>query len=134
MTGAPTDPEPYLTGDDRTLAFDSPSGNIRCVYQLYANHEGWGCNLREQDVVLPAPDPESDCDGSATGFWVGVANGTYVPEPSCFGVFDAQPALAYGSSLTYHDMACDSTEDGVRCVSLTSGHGFQLSRSDYEVF
>jgi hypothetical protein len=134
VTGTPADPEPYLTGDDQTLAFDSPSGNIQCVYQLYGDSEGWGCSLREQNVVLPPPDPASDCGGSATGFWVGVSTGSYVPEPSCFGIYETKPVLPYGSSMTYHDMACDSTEDGVRCVSLTSGNGFQLSRSDYELF
>ncbi len=42
--------------------------------------------------------------------------------------------LSYGMSLTYRDMGCDSTEDGMICRSLVSGHGFRLSRSDYEIF
>lgn len=133
VTGAPVDPGTYAQGDDRTIWFDSPSGNIHCVYLLYRTAEAWGCNARQLTITLPATD--GDCPrGMTTGFWVGVAEGSFSPEPSCVDVFDAAPVLPDGSSLTYNDMACDSTEDGVRCESVTSGHGFRLSRSDYELF
>jgi hypothetical protein len=133
VSGAAVDPGAYAQGDDRTIWFDSPSGNIQCIYLLYRTAEGWGCTVRQLTITLPVSD--GDCpSGVTTGFWVAVSEGSFSPEPSCSAVFDAAPVLPYGSSLTYNDMACDSTEDGVRCASVTSGHGFRLSRSDYELF
>jgi hypothetical protein len=132
VTGTPADPALYAQGDDRTIWFSSPSGNIQCLYSLYGDSEGWGCALLEQEVQLPAPDGE--CATPANGFWVAVDSGSFVPAAACVGVTSGSPTLEYGASLTYFDMACDSTSDGMRCTSLSSGQGFRLSRSDYELF
>ena len=132
VTGDPADPALYAQGDDRTIWFSSPSGNIQCVYSLYGESEGWGCGLLEQEVQLP--ESEGRCTTAANGFWVAVDSGSFVPAPSCVGVTSGGPVLEYGASLTYLDMACDSTSDGMRCASLSSGQGFRISRSDYELF
>lgn len=56
-----------------------------------------------------------------------------VPISFCAGAAEGV-VLPYGASLTYRDMACDSSEDGMTCRSLISGHGFLLSRSDYQLY
>jgi hypothetical protein len=139
-TGVPVDPADYAHPDGG-VAFDSPSGNIHCFYSEYSiAAPWWGCLLDSQTVVLP-PGPDGACTGTFLDGAPIVPNGLAVdpsepddaPRSFCAG---AGPAvvLDYGASLSYRDMACDSSEDGMTCRSVVSGRGFTLSRSDYQLY
>jgi hypothetical protein len=138
-SGQPANPADFEHGDGG-IAFDSPSGNIHCGYSLYREPGWWWCLLAEQTVELPAA-PDGNCtgtymDGTAivpNGFGMDPTEPDATPTTFCAGSGDS-PTLDYGMSLSYRDMGCDSTEDGMICRSLISGHGFRLSRSDYEIF
>ncbi|WP_075123360.1 DUF6636 domain-containing protein, partial [Pseudomonas aeruginosa] len=123
------------------VAFASPSGNIQCGFSEYgSNTPWWWCLLQSQTVVLP-PDPRGACSGTdasgapiaPNGLGVDASDPAALPVSFCAAAAGSE-VLSYGTSLTYRDMACDSTEDGMICRSLVSGHGFRLSRSDYELY
>ena len=138
-SGTPVDGADYAHPDGG-VAFASPSGNIQCGYTQYREIEYWWCVLGEFTVDLP-PDPEGACTGtSADGTTIrpnGLSMDPHDPAAAavsmCAGASEGR-TLPYGSSLSYLDMGCDSTEDGMTCRSLVSGRGFRLSRSDYELF
>lgn len=130
--GTPVDAAAYAHPDGGVV-FSSPSGNIQCGYSHYSEPGWWWCLLIEQTVELPAASEEA-CEGlTPNGLGVKGADPNATPESFCAGAVESL-ALPYGSSITYREMACDSTEDGMTCRSLESGHGFRLSRSDYELF
>jgi hypothetical protein len=136
--GSPADPATFAHPDGG-IAFASPSGNIQCGYGEYGAG-WWWCLLHDQTVELP-PDPQGSCTGTdvngtpiaPNGLGVVAADPDARPQSFCAGAWDG-PALAYGMSVTYRDMACESTEEGMTCRSLVSGHGFRLSRSDYQLY
>lgn len=136
-SGSAVDPALYGNDVDGML-FTSPSGKVQCWYSTEFS-TSWGCLVPDQTVELP-PDPGGECTGTYLGGAPIVPNGFIVspggsdaaPVTICAGITPGI-ALPYGSSLTYRDMACDSTESGMICRSLLSGSGFRLSKSDYEI-
>jgi len=136
-SGNPVDPAAYAHPDGG-VAFSSPSGNIQCGYSTYREPGWWWCLLVQYSVELP---PSDECVGEYTdgspitpnGLGVTGSDPDALPESFCAFAGEG-PTLAYGQSIAYRDMACDSTEDGMTCRNLVSGHGFRLSRSDYELF
>ncbi|MCS0500440.1 DUF6636 domain-containing protein [Protaetiibacter mangrovi] len=132
--GTAVDTAGYVGGDGGVV-FSSPSGNLRCGYSEYPNTTPWWwCMLEEQSVVLPS-DPHGKCPEAVAPNGLGVLadDPAAVAESFCADAAES-PALPYGSSISYRDMGCDSTEDGMTCRSLVTGAGFRLSRSDYELF
>lgn len=133
-TGTPQDAAGYVNADGGVV-FSSPSGNLHCGYSEYPDATPWWwCVLEEQDVVLP-PDPYGRCPEATEPNGLGVVadDPSARAESFCADGGDS-PVLPYGSSISYRDMGCDSTGDGMTCRSLVTGVGFRLSRSDYELF
>lgn len=136
--GRPVDAAGYL--DDEGLAFRSPSGNISCGYSVAREPGFWYCLLVDREVDLPEPPP-AVCEGvdengdplRPNGLAMDPADPAASPTSFCATGGDGA-VLPYGSSVTYRDLGCDSTPDGMICRSLVSGRGFRLSRSDYELF
>jgi hypothetical protein len=127
------------------VEFDSPSRNIHCGFYDFNNDvvaPYWGCTISEFTYAFPEPQTPGEIECASEVFWGG---GFIVDEAGTVSVrcgggvefggeYRDVPTLGYGSTLTFGDMTCDSSEDGMRCYSISTGHGFQLSRSDYEVF
>lgn len=103
--------------DARRQAFQSPSGNIRCLYRP----AGEGPLLRCD--VLSLNDIAFTLDRRHRGERVRVTDA--VPQG---------PVLAYGSSRRLGPFRCGSRRTGLTCSSRPSGHGFKLSRARQRVF
>jgi hypothetical protein len=137
-SGVPADPSAYANPDGG-IVFSAPSGNLHCGYSEWGGL-WWWCLADELSVSLP-PDPAGRCVGEYVGGAAIVPNGIGVigadpdarPESFCAGS-DESPVLPYGSSISYRDMGCESSDEGMTCRSLLTGAGFRLSRSDYELF
>lgn len=145
------DPSSYPYPDWATgVAFSSPSGNIHCGYEQSTApraYEIGGCAAEVAEFTFPelAPGEEAACTSSNSQTWGGgftlfdgvvavqCRNGGGLFWPGELEGYES-PVLPYGHSITFGDMICESSEDGMTCRSLTSGHGFRLSRSDYELF
>src|SRR5690606_10625363 len=126
---------------DGGIVFTSPPSNTVCFYTEYGAHPPWwGCLLDEHTVELP-PSTSADClavrpDGSLVrpnGLSFDPASPESAPVSIC-GAGHGEHELSYGSSVTYRDMGCDSTEDGMTCRSRETGRGFSLSRSHYAIY
>ncbi len=46
----------------------------------------------------------------------------------------ASPVLPYGTSARTGKFRCSSAATGVRCLSIQTGHGFDLSRESFATF
>lgn len=123
---------PYTT-------FVSPSGNIACALGSADGGAFARCEVGDVTWSVPRPaDCELDWGGGENGRGdVSVGNGG-VASPVCAGDTVRDPAamvLPYGSAVRLGDeLACRSSEAGVRCENLTSGNGFAVSRADLELF
>jgi hypothetical protein len=138
-SGQPVDLAAYAH-EDGGIAFASPSGEVQCGYSVYGELTSWWCSLFGASIDLP-PAPDGQCTGSYVDgseivpFGFAMAGGDPQARPhSICGGSSGSAAVASGSSISYRDMGCDSTEEGMICRSLVSGHGFRLSPSDYELF
>lgn len=138
-SGSAADPAQFANADGG-VAFASPTGDIQCFYSEYPGLEPWwGCVVSEHTVQLPPASADACVSTNADGTPVppnGIGMKTdadATPTTFCAGTGE-NPPLAYGASLTYRDMACDSTTVGMICRSLVTGRGFSLSASDYELF
>ncbi len=107
--------------------FTSPSGNIGCVISKSSAR----CDIRNYSWHAP-PKPNS-CDldwGGAVA--VGSGRGHFL----CAGdtTLGAGSKLGYGKTIHMGHMLCESQEAGMRCVNVRKGHGFFLSKQDYDLF
>ena len=124
-SGTPADV--HLYGVNSDLGFASPSGNIQC-YLGYNAH----CLIRDHTYASPRrPDT---C--------IGRNDNALAVDPTGLSYFvcntaddlGSNRALPFGSSLISAGFACLSTASGVKCASLSSGHGFVLSRAKVTQF
>lgn len=134
-TAAPSTPAP--TASPTYLAFGaawyfrSPSGNIGCAIETTAA----ACDIVEKTWAPPSKPSSCELDWGQN---IAVVTN---PKPEarfgCVGdtVFNAEaPALAFGEKLTHNGFACESRQDGIRCVHVASGRGFLLGRAKYDLF
>jgi len=110
--------------------FTSPSGNIGCMMDTdYVR-----CDILEHDWVPPLRP--ATCP-SFTGYGQGIVitAGTAAAFV-CAGdtVLRSGDPLDYGQSMTNGVMSCTSVESGVTCRDMSSGHGFTISRQEYQLF
>lgn len=110
--------------------FVMPSGNI------------W-CELEDQDTQCViesfnySPPSIEDCSEDIAGHvWQVTAEqagpacpGDEVPEPS-----QELTELDYGDATAVGDFLCESTEEGVTCRSVSTGHGFEIAREGTRSF
>jgi uncharacterized protein DUF6636 len=124
LTGpAPADREvTELTG------FISPSGNVACMID-----PSWvRCDIIDNDWS-PPPRP-ADCEFDY-GQGISLAPGAPA-EFVCAGdtAFGPDEVLPYGSSIAAGVLECESAESGVTCRDVDTGHGFSISRQEYQLF
>lgn len=101
----------------------TPSGNITCTL----GEDSVGCTVGQQTY-----DQDDGCEDGDFAITVGEEE----TEKACgeeFASTDA-PVLQYGSSAQNGDTACTSESSGITCWNVRTGHGFMVSRSDYETF
>lgn len=115
-----------ISGGDLTF-FESPSRNIGCSISA----EDIRCDIKEKE--FPSPAPPSDCDLDHGNSLYLTTEGT--PTFLCHGdtVFWNGEPLAYGTSIRAGEMSCTSTEAGMVCWSIATGHGFVLARESYRL-
>jgi hypothetical protein len=107
--------------------FITPSDNIGClISRMYVR-----CDIDEHHWRLP-PKP-ADCDSD----W---GPGTILDARAHVGICASDSAhggvtrvLAYGHALRLGRYRCDSSETGLRCKNLRTGHGFLISRARYKL-
>lgn len=120
-------PASSLTG---TQMFTSPSGNIRC--EVNATHAR--CDIAEHPGWSAPPIP-SDCItdwGNSL-----VVQGDRPGEFGCNGdaiYGEDQEALEFGDSIRVGDVECRSDSEGIRCSNTSTGHGFAVGKTKYELF
>ncbi|GIE30549.1 hypothetical protein Ait01nite_035940 [Actinoplanes italicus] len=106
--------------------FVTPSGNIAC----YLDEDFARCDIRERDWT---GEESSTCEqeyGDALG--VKGTESYFI----CHGDtldFDST-TLSYGEAIEVGDYICTSSDTGVLCANKSTGDGFTMSRSDYELF
>lgn len=109
--------------------FTSPAGNIGCI----ADDNQVRCDIKKHSWTVK-PDPKCQLD---------YGNGLMVSaEGKARVVCAGDTTLNDGSELAdgYINMVgsfeCRTDEEGdsMRCENLTTGHGFELSPDDYELF
>ncbi len=113
-------------GDLQT--FISPSGNVGCILDAdYAR-----CDIVDREWS-PPPRP-ADCEFDY-GQGIGLAPGERAAFV-CAGdtTLGGEQILAYGSVLTRGQLSCDSSENGITCRDVRTGHGFTIAREVYQLF
>jgi hypothetical protein len=112
--------------------FQSPTHNIGC-YMSTQQGGSVRCDIREHSWTAPPKPAFCDVDWGG-GLQVGAKRrGSIV----CAGdtVLDpGSPVLGYGKASQAGPIVCHSSERGVRCSNLVSGHGFFVSRQRYDLF
>lgn len=110
-----------LTGESaRTLvAFKSPSGNITCVLRY------------EPDNRFA----QSELGSSGRGYFIGLAGRGHTYDGRGYDDLAAERfVLRYGRSVKLGQLMCTSRATGMTCRSLSSGHGFTISRERQRFF
>ena len=112
--------------------FQSPTHNIGC----YLSSQQGGsvrCDIREHAWTAPPKPAYCDVDWGG-GLQVGskrrgsiVCAGDTVLDPG-------SQVLAYGQASEAGPIVCRSSEVGVRCSNILTGHGFIVSRQSYALF
>jgi hypothetical protein len=102
--------------------FQLPSGNLGCTVQP----DGVRCDIMQR-TWKPSPQPASCEFDWGQGMVVGPDGADF----SCVSdtLLGSGPTVAYGTLVKGSGYACEVTVAGVNCYSLTSKHGFRLSRT-----
>lgn len=138
------DPAGFMTNQGGPgVEFDSPSGNIHCGIYDYTSGPFYGCSIGDYHYVDPDPQgKQAACEQEISygGGFMANLDGDGVVEVLCRGgaMFAGEVGpvnvLPYNTSVTWHDIVCESYEDHMGCRSLINGHGFTLARGEYTLF
>lgn len=139
---SPQDPAAFASSFGSGVDFDSPSGNIHCgIFGEAGALDYFGCSIDEYTWLDPEPTGEAlECAQMihyGGGF---IVYGSGPVEVLCrggvmfAGEIDEAAVLPYGTSLSYAGVICESAESGVNCRALSTGSGFELSRSEFSMF
>lgn len=110
--------------------FRMPTKNIACAYTT-----GFGPPFLRCDIYSGLkPKPSGRC---REGDWAAVTmTRSSKARPICISdsVYNNKaPFLNYGQTWRYGGFKCTSRRPGLTCSSITSGHGFFLSRQSWSV-
>ncbi|MEL4317929.1 DUF6636 domain-containing protein [Leifsonia sp. YIM 134122] len=132
----PVNPGVFMPVSDTggiSVDFVSPSRSIACtIFKSDWSLPFWGCKAKDF-TFDPGPRPSEHCHmvGSVEG--VGddpVKFGCRTDEPFRGTYDDTVAVLDYGKSITFGGVVCVSREDGMTCDRASSGHGFDISRTE----
>lgn len=134
-------PREFGTG----VVFTSPSRNLRCgIITQGAEADGalWGCAIGEKDWEFPRSVPSDFCFDAQVPCGNGIeAVGSEQPHPRMRGdvAFESEYSesslpLPVGTSISYGDVLCTSTEAGIACSNALSGHGFAVSETNNDIW
>jgi hypothetical protein len=134
-TASPTASPAMVTREvTGTIGFQSPSGNIRC--DMFGRNDAGYSLVRCEATSHAWTVPPRPANGGCTGDWYGRL--IIDENRAFFGC--ASEALATGGALPYghalHDGSniCESSEQGIKCTSQITGHGFTLSKQAYTLY
>lgn len=109
-------------------SFTSPKGNVGCI----ADETMVRCDIKKHSWKVKR-DPSCPLD-YGNGLSVGKGPGEIV----CAGdtTLNSGPDVPQGNVNLIGPFECQTndTGDGMRCENMTTGHGFELDPSSYEVF
>ncbi|HET9656419.1 MAG TPA: DUF6636 domain-containing protein [Kineosporiaceae bacterium] len=107
--------------------FSSPSKNISCWMEGVDAR----CDIAERSWKAPAKPSSCELD-----YGQGMSLHAGSPGFTCAGdtVLGQATILPYGEAMLVGANVCSSLQSGMRCVDLTSKHGFFLSRDGYQLF
>ena len=94
--------------------FQSPTGNIRCVYR---NQVGVGC------ITL----------NNRLGVFLRSFGGAYYLSAYALSI-SAGPTLYYGRTWAVSTFRCLSQSTGMKCWSTLTGHGFFINRDTRRIY
>ena len=121
---------PSARSDTGPDIFLSPSRNIGCRLSAMRVR----CDTRARDFQPPPKPPDCETDWGHALVVNSQGKGVF----SCAGDTVAgdqrAPVLAYGSVARRGPFECRSSEAGMECVNLDTGHGFFVSRGEYRLF
>jgi hypothetical protein len=111
--------------------FQTPSGNIRCMFDDTDDTPYVRCDVKFNEVQTPRRPRDCDLD------WGGAfAVDAHRAERVCHGdtlTHEEFPVLPYGATWRGAGITCVSEPSGLTCSNKV-GHGFHLSRSLQRVF
>jgi|GEM_PF-2745121 len=131
---SPAPPDPVVAVITDPVIFAAPSHNIICRLDPATAYDGEAarCDIVDKEwAVQTPPDCELDygravqveSDGESYFLCAGDGPG---------GQYDF--VLEYGHGLRTGAVVCTSEPSGVECYSEHSGHGFRLSRAEYDMY
>jgi hypothetical protein len=108
--------------------FHSPSGNIRCMIDRTSFTR---CDITERNWSPPRKPRSCEFDwGNSMGLrFRGRGHFLCVSD-----AVERGRKLAYGQAIRRGRFRCRSRVSGMRCVNVRNGHGFSLSRQDFNRF
>lgn len=136
LTATLATPPTAAVEEFESLAFTTPSGNIYC-----SGNDGPGgaylqCQVSVDRWQVP-PLPADDCDGDLVSGRValGPTGRPALVECATDAVGGGEtPLREYGRPMRAGPLYCVARESGLRCENIETGHGFELSQADYELF
>ncbi|MBN9621092.1 MAG: hypothetical protein J0H43_15410 [Actinobacteria bacterium] len=113
--------------------FTTPSGNIACGITGTGSSEV-ACQVRQHSY--PDPPKPASCTLNWASGWLslgadGVTRGLCLGGPPFASVSNVLP---YGSTIGVATMSCRVETEYLACADLTTGHGFAVSRSEYQTY
>lgn len=120
------------TGTDDLHFFQSPTGNIACLFDV-GTTTSVRCDLAQLNRSFMTPPKDCDLDW---GDSFEVATGDKRGGLACHGDTVINPKalrLDYGSTLSFGDISCVSAKNGITCKT-GQGHGFTVSRKMQSLF
>jgi uncharacterized protein DUF6636 len=115
----------------RPIGFQTPSGNIHCLYEQLNSDEWLRCDMKQVQKRIP-PVPRSCEDDWGQAFWVNKRRAERLCHTDTV-ISDEWPTLACGATWRSGRFTSISTPIGLTC-SNAAGHGFQLSRTSQRFF
>lgn len=127
-----TSPAPGIREVDGFTAFSLPSGNVGCVINAGKDVR---CDVRERSWS-PPPRGSSDCapDPGSYGNGITISAGGTARFTCARDIALGGEPLAYGDSVTVGVLRCESTQSGMTCRDVGTGHGFSIARESYRLF
>lgn len=106
------------------MGFSSPSGNIGC----YLSRHHVACDISDISDIGYTPPPKRASCGYDWGRNLDLVKRAHFFWASA-SVMSSDRVLRYGdAALRRGNERCISRRSGMTCVSLRTGHGFELSR------
>jgi hypothetical protein len=117
--------------------FQSPSGDISCnlvYYPPVPDHLVGGnfaqCDVADHSWVAPQPPPPGRADATSTFV---LRRGQLPIVAYSPGTLAAPDSMDYGQARSAGTITCSSEQSAMKCIDVSTGHFFRVSRESYEL-